>query len=208
MTLNDLPAFVVEEMTQTPDELRLHGRFSHLTGVNLGRSYLYCGDAQWPGDLIECDASTRNAVFVAPRWVRGDLIKVGSVVPWLPTRWQFFHVNMILMSRWERRAFVASDAQHFRQGAVHGWTKVGTPLSGDQVPTRIETDGWDHEECRICDTHIGLGGLAEGYVNQDDQWLCQTCYQRYGRTRDLEFILASVDTQNRQLIDTSKPAMN
>ena len=49
MTLNDLPAFAVEEITQGSDELRLRGRFSHLIGVRLGRSYLYCGDAEWPG---------------------------------------------------------------------------------------------------------------------------------------------------------------
>jgi hypothetical protein len=191
MTLNDLPAFAVAEITQASDELRLRGRFSHLTGVHLGRSYLYCGDAQWPGDLIECDALTRNALFTAPSWVQRDLIKVGSVVPWLPTSWQFFHVNMILMSRWERRAFVPSDAQHFQWGDTHGWTKVGAPLGSDQVPTRIEEDGWDHEECRICDTHIGRSGLSEGYINRDEEWLCQTCYERYGRTRDLAFIFAT-----------------
>src|SRR5215217_7590475 len=116
MTLNDLPALAVEEITVVSDELRLRGRFSHLTGVHLGRCYLYCGDAQWPGDLIECDAGTRNAVFTAPSWVQRDLIKIGSVVPWLPTSWQFFHVNMILRSRWERRAFVSLDAQHFQWG--------------------------------------------------------------------------------------------
>jgi len=124
-------------------------------------------------------------------WVERDLIKVGSVVPWLPSSWQFFHVNMILVSRWERRAFAPSDAQHFQQGDAHGWTKVGAPLSSDQVPTRIDKGGWDHEECRICDTHIGRGGWPEGYVNQNDDWLCQTCYERYGRTRDLGFILAT-----------------
>jgi hypothetical protein len=82
------------------------------------------------------------------------------------------------MSRWERRAFVPSDAQHFWQGDAHGWTKVGVPLSSDQVPTHIEKDGWDHEECQICGMHIGRGVLAEGYVNHDDEWLCQTCYER------------------------------
>ena len=134
MTLKDLPAFAVEEITQASDDLRLRGRFSHLTGVHLGRSYLYCGDAQWPGDLIECDAGTRSSVFTAPLWVRRDLIKVGSVVPWLPTRWQFFHVNMILMSRWERRAFLAADAQHFRQGDVQVGPKSGSHSGAIECP--------------------------------------------------------------------------
>jgi hypothetical protein len=191
MTLNDFPAFAVEEITEASDELRLRGRFSHLAGVTLGRSYLYCGDAQWVGDLIEIDAGARNAVFTAPPWVQRDLIKVGSVVPWLPTSWQFFHVNMILMSRWARRTFVPSDAQHFQQGDIYGWTKAGNPLRSDLVPTHMVEGAWDHEECEICYAHVGRGGLPEGYVNQDEVWLCLTCFERYGRTRDLGFIFGT-----------------
>ena len=120
-----------------------------------------------------------------------DLIEVGNVVPWLPSSWQYFHVNMILTSSWDRRTFVPSDAQHFRYGNSHGWTKAGARLSDGQVPTHIEKDGWDHEECRICDAHIGRGGSPEGYVNSDDAWLCPECYERYGRIRDLGFIFAA-----------------
>ena len=191
MTLDDLPAFAVEEITETSDELRVRGRFSRLTGVQLGTSSLYYGDGQWPGDLIECNGATGYAVFVTPSSVPRDRIKVGSSAPWLPASWQFFHVNMILMSHWERRAFVPSDAQHFQQGTVHGWTKAGETLPSDHVPTYIEKGGWDHEECWICYSHIGRGGLPEGFVNQDDKWLCQFCYERYGRTRDLGFIMAT-----------------
>ena len=191
MKLEDLPALVVEEITLECDELRVRGRFSHLTGVVLGTSSLYCGDAQWPGELIEFDSDTRCGIFKTPSWVQRDLIKAGSVVPWLPSGWQFFHVNMILTSSWERRTFVPSDAQHFRCGNIHGWTKVGERLSDGNIPTQIEEGGWDHEECRICYAHIGRGGAPDGYVNGDDAWLCTACYELYGRTRDLGFIFAT-----------------
>jgi len=191
MTLNDLPAFAVEEITEASGELRVRGRFSHLTGVHLGSSNLYYGDGQWPGELIECDATSRNAVFVCPSWVPRDPIKVGSVVPWLTAGWQFFHVNMILSSRWDRRAFVPSDSQHFRVGTTHGWTKAGEPLSSHYELTHIEKGGWDHEECEICYSHIGRGGLPEGFVNQQDKWLCQACYERYAQTKDLSFVVVT-----------------
>jgi hypothetical protein len=187
--LQELPAFAVEKITLSSHTVELRGRFNHLTGVQLGTSHLYCGDCQWPGELIECDAATHDAVFTAPSWVQLDRIHVRSVVPWLPSRWQFFHVNMILARDWERRAFVPSDAQHFRVGDLHGWTKFGTPLADNHTLTHVEKDGWDHEECRICDAHIGRGGSTEGYVNQSDWWLCQNCYERYGRDADLGFIL-------------------
>lgn len=189
MKLDDLPALIVDEITLASDEFRVRARFTHLRGVQLGSSFLYCGDAQWPGDLIECDADTRNAVFSAPSWVQRDLVRVGSIVPWLPAIWQFHHVNMILAGGWELRAFTPSDAQHFRVGSVHGWTKVGSTLSSNEVPTHIEKGGWDHEECQICDAKVGRGGQSNGYVNLDDKWLCQTCHERYGQTRDLGFVL-------------------
>lgn len=191
MTLKDLPAIAVEEITLVTDDLRVRGRFNHLRGVHIGTSYLYCGDAQWPGELIELDVDTRYATFLTPSWVQRDLISVGSVVPWLPCSWQYFHVNMILSSSWERCTFVPSDAQHFRSGNSHGWTKAGDRLPDGALPTYIEKDGWDHEECRICDAHIGWRGSPEGYVNQDDQWLCAACYERYGRAHDLGFIFAA-----------------
>jgi hypothetical protein len=190
MTLKDLPALVVEEITLDGDELRVRGRFSHLTGVVVGISHLYCGDAQWPGELIELD-DTRYAIFKTPLWVQRDLIKVGSVVPWLPSGWQFFHVNMILTSSWECRTFVPSDAQHFRCGNIDGSTKAGARLGDGYVLTHIEEGGWDHEECQICYGHIGRGGTSDGYVNRDDAWLCHACYERYGRARDLGFIFAT-----------------
>jgi hypothetical protein len=189
MNLEDLPAFAVEEISVGSDELRLRGHFSHLTGVDVGASFLYCGDAQWPVELVEFERTSRSGVFSAPLWVQRQLIQVGSVVPWLPGAWQFFHVNMILKtSSWERRRFVPSDAQHFRVGDAHGWTKAGAELGNDHKPTHVERDGWDHEECRICDGHIGRGGSPDGYVNQKDEWLCQECYEKYGRTKDLGFI--------------------
>jgi hypothetical protein len=195
VTLDDFPAFTVEEISVGSDEMRVRGRFNHLTGVRLGPSALYCGDAQWPGDLIQCEPDSRRAVFTTPLWVQRDRLSVGSVVPWLPGGWQYFRVNMILAptSNWQRRRFVPSDAQHFRLGDGHGWTKVGAELDAGEVPTHVEKRGWDHEECRICDAHIGRGmrRLPEGYVNPDDAWLCQACYERYARTSDLGFIFAT-----------------
>ena len=63
-------------------------------------------------------------------------------------------------------------------------------LNSGEVPTHIERDGGTMRSAGFCDTHIGRGGLLEGHVNQDDQWLCQTCFERYGQPRDLAFIFA------------------
>ena len=111
------------------------------------------------------------------------------MVPWLPSSWQFFHVNMILVSRWDRRAF-APDAQHFQQGDAHGWTKVGAPLSSDQVPTRIDKGGWDQRSAGSA-SRASVGRMARRLFESKRRLAVPTCYKRYGRTRDLGFILAT-----------------
>ena len=193
MTLEQIPAIVVEEISVVSDELQLRGRFTHLNGVQLGPSALYCGDAQWPGELVECNRDSREALFTAPLWVLRDRISVGSTVPWLPDGWQYFHVNLVTAptSAWNRRDFVASDAQHFRVGNAHGWAKAGAKLEPDHELTHVEPGGWDHEHCEICSARIGSGGMTEGYVNESDAWLCGTCYEQYARAHDLAFMFTT-----------------
>ena len=191
MLIEDLPFFAVDAVMTDSSDPRLRGRFSHLRGVTECRSWLYAGYQSLIGDLIELDREHSTAVFEAPFWSDDSPIQVGSTVPWIDGRWQAYHLKMIVDpdAVWKRVRFIPSDAQHFRQGLVHGWSKAGTPLAGDQVPTHIVADGWDHEECVICDTHIGRGGASEGYVDLEDRWLCEACYERYARPRRVDFLL-------------------
>jgi hypothetical protein len=50
--------------------------------------------------------------------------------------------------------------------------------------------GWDHEHCRICFQNISLFEAENqfGYVNQKDDWLCESCYQKYAANKSLGFI--------------------
>ena len=51
-------------------------------------------------------------------------------------------------------------------------------------------DGWDHEHCQICFQNISTFEEGEhfGYVNQNDDWLCESCYQKYVASKSLSFI--------------------
>jgi hypothetical protein len=138
--LEDLPAFRILQITNA-DDPELIGVFTHLKSVRAGRSWLYAGDADsLIGDLVDLDESSRQARFIAPFWSPTSPIQVGSVAPWLDSYWQAYHLTMILDSQvvWKRVQFIPSPAQHFRQGDVYGWTKSGSKLADDTIPTYID----------------------------------------------------------------------
>jgi len=56
--------------------------------------------------------------------------------------------------------------------------------------TETSQDGWDHEHCRICSQNISMleADNKYGYVNQNDDWLCESCYQKYVLRKSLDFI--------------------
>jgi hypothetical protein len=145
------------------------------------------------GDLVDLDASSRRARFVAPFWSSASPVGVGSVVPWLDAYWQAYHVTMILDpdANWCRTELVPSSAQHFRQGEVSGWTKAGQKLPEGAVPTHVDNPGWNHEHCELCESKIGRGGSTHGYVDRRDRWLCERCYDEYGATHSLGFVFAT-----------------
>jgi hypothetical protein len=190
--LHDLPGFEVVQISGA-SEPELVGVFTHLRGVRAGRSWLYAGDADsLIGDLIDIDEPTRRAKFTAPFWSPKNPIQVGTVARWLDGYWQAYHVTMILdpQAAWKRTQFTPSPAQHFQRGGVHGWTKAGHKLPDDAVPTHVEEVGWDHEHCELCQSKIGRGGDAHGYVDGHDRWLCQRCYHDYAELRSLGFVFS------------------
>ena len=53
---------------------------------------------------------------------------------------------------------------------------------GMEIPSGAKLDprAWDHEHCVLChETISDVDIQKEGYVNQDDQWICEDCYQKY-----------------------------
>jgi len=191
--LQDLPAFEVHRIVDG-EEPELFGVLTHLRGVRLGRSWLYAGDADsLIGDLLDLDATSRRARFVAPFWSSPSPVQVGSIVPWLDAYWHAYHLTMILDldANWQRTEFVPSSAQHFVHGEVSGWTKAERRLPEGAVPTHVEDAGWDHEHCELCQSKIGRGRSTHGYVDRHGRWLCERCYYDHASTHSLGFVYAT-----------------
>ena len=190
MDLPGLPQFTVDEVRLQGNRTAVVvGRFSHLRGVRNDGGYLY----RRPGPSI---AGELSAIPTAPgetvefRTADLDLapeLRPGSVYPWVDHYWQPYHVDMVLAGRWEPRRFAAKAARYFRLDGVTGWQPDGGPLPDGAEDLGAREAAWDHEHCELCGRHIGGLGDPHGYVDPDERWLCQACYERYAVPRDVSF---------------------
>jgi hypothetical protein len=149
----------------------------------------------WTSDT---EAITPSLQAVAPQGCRVSVrieaeelavsVRPGAALPWLSPYWQADHVWMIRRGEWQQRTFAAHDAVHFRLDGAHGWNRAEQEIPPDAVASGVEASGWDHEHCEICGARIGKNGLARGYVDPEDHWLCPACYERWAQRRDLTFL--------------------
>jgi len=170
---------------------RLVGELTTLANVREGRSWLYDGDESLIGDLEQLQRGERRAVFAAPYWTPESRAQPGISMPWIDGYWQAYHVSMILDTpgTWQRTSFVASDAQYFELAGHRGWQPVGQDLPNGAVGRDVVRGAWDHEHCELCQSKIGVGGAPVGYRDSANRWLCESCYDRYGKHHDLSFLV-------------------
>ncbi len=192
--LSDLGHFTIASILALPqDEVELRGSFSHLRGVRSGRGWLYIWSSDAIlGDLAELDPESKTARFtsVNPRVE----LQPGQSFPWLDGYWDPWHVAMVLgpETSFKRVAFQPQAAVSFRQPSVPGHTVLapeGQALPADAQEVRVLDQGWDHEHCKLCMQTIGVGGMADGYVNPENRWLCTDCFEKFVVRHDLSFLL-------------------
>ena len=82
--------------------------------------------------------------------------------------------------KWTKVLFKSTDAIEVADTAgdgkqIHGIRKL---KSGEQLHPGavVLKNGWDHEHCEICLTHVYPGDYA--YRNESDLWLCLACFEK------------------------------
>jgi hypothetical protein len=57
---------------------------------------------------------------------------------------------------------------------IHGLRRM---KHGEELPpeAQVIANGWDHEHCELCNTHIDPGDYA--YTKTDDLWVCLPCFE-------------------------------
>ena len=194
-TLDDLPQFTVLAINTVGDEPELRGHFNRIEGVLEGRGWLYVPRAVADSpcvNLTSLDTSTHAAVLQTWHSETNRWVTVGAVLPYLRGSWDPYDVSLVLDTErmWAKTIFEPRDAQVFYDAkGTKGWCPVGQALPQGVMAAAIEKDGWDHESCHFCSAAIGSQGQPNGFTNdQDSNWVCTSCYEKYIVTHDLSFI--------------------
>ena len=191
--VNELPSMTIVSIDRDTAGIVISGRFDRLDGVRKSGWF-------WPGpgqylfaELTHLDSATRAVVFTLNDQAEAERLSVGDRLPWFDGLWQVPVVQAIIDEShvWRPVTFQAPDAVHFRLGDGTGWQPMGGTLPKGAVVTGVESGGWDHEHCSICDGYIDLD-RPKAYTTADGHWwLCSDCYERYGKTHDVSFQLGA-----------------
>jgi hypothetical protein len=98
---------------------------------------------------------------------------------------------------------VDSDLRHCRkcstelmQVEIFGNQEASFTLDADKRLVEIQSGGWNHDHCLICDLAIGRDspwGYREssfaGGPNSVGLWICEQCFTRFVSSRDFSFLV-------------------
>ena len=108
-------------------------------------------------------------------------------MPWIDGVWNAQDVAKILDAshQWTRTEFTPVDAVGSK---ANGWF-VTKKIDGPAPAENVIEGGWDHEHCKLCTSKIGVGGESFGYLDDDDYWICELCYSKYAKPKDVAFLV-------------------
>jgi hypothetical protein len=127
------------------------------------------------GRFIKINSGTGSGAIITSKYFPRDLFNLGTTYPLLDGYWgERVKIVLDASRKWKRVKFKPRDSiMHYNDGRVE-------EIKG----------GWDHEHCRICWQRISAYEDEEnfGYVDQNDSWLCLSCYKKYIIPQSIAFV--------------------
>jgi hypothetical protein len=125
--------------------------------------------------FLEVNTESLSGAIVVNDSYAKDFFKIGFTYPLLDGFWGKRAGLVLDVSRnWQRIEFQPRDAVFYHNDG------------------RVEDikNGWTHEHCLICMQTISTDEPENkfGYKDQDDVWICQSCYEKFVLPKSLEFI--------------------
>ena len=176
-----LPQFEISQFEITDTVARCSGvikNIATLSNAESGERVTICVNQNkfiW-GRLSEINLQSFQTTVDVSFVVSREYLEICRVYPFLSGYWgdmaELVFDNSII---WKRVKFKPHDSTRYHpDGRVE-----------------IVKGGWDHEHCQICKQTISTYENDDhyGYANQDDNWLCDSCYHKYVLKKSLDFII-------------------
>lgn len=183
--LADLPQFTITSVSGSGKSARVTGYFDRLHGVAEGRCWLFTRHAESAsGSLVELDANAKTAVFITSYPTQ---LTTSVTLPHIDGYWRASIVEIVLGDRPARKQIFkphGAATYHYEGGRI--LKRAADVSAADGRPEQIVAGSWDHEHCKICWAHIDPGQV--GYADDEDHWLCESCYQQFVVPHDLSFM--------------------
>jgi hypothetical protein len=183
--LSDLPHFRIASVEQAGDGRLLRGQLTIPGLVPSDRAWLRTPSGHAVHGTVLDVGPTGVATFKTAD-SSAEALDAGTTLPIIHAFWDPQQVDAILDSQrqWTSVLFTLRAAV---QHSIPGWqvlTDSATPTQPDQV---VVDAAWDHEHCLICSAVISCGSI--GFVDLEQNWLCQPCHEYYAVNHDLSFLM-------------------
>ncbi|MDR3628560.1 MAG: hypothetical protein P4L45_17065 [Ignavibacteriaceae bacterium] len=192
--LDSLPQFRIDSIESNGKDYMIIGSFNHVSGIRNDTGWLY-NIASWKdsGSVTIISLKDISSKSVKLSLYDSEYISIfqpGKAFPYIDGYWQPMDVAIILdeLSTWNKVHFKPTDAEYFRLNGAIGWQETGKKLPVGAQFMELKKDGWDHEHCRLCWENISLQTQPFGYRNNDNIWVCESCYTKYVLTHNLDFL--------------------
>jgi hypothetical protein len=175
-----LPQFVVSKIQRTDSVVHYSGVVKNLATFSKAKPgwiVVICIDENRfvEGKFTDVNLPNYQVTIDVSDLASQDYLRVGEEYPLLDGYWgelvELVFNNSII---WKRVKFESKDSTVYHpDGRVE-----------------ILKGGWNHEHCKICFQNISMFEADDqfGYVNQKDDWLCESCYQKYAANKSLDFV--------------------
>jgi len=193
--LDSLPQFRIDSIESDGNDYILIGSFNHVLGIRNNSGWLYNIESWKDSGSVTIESLQEiNSRHVKLSLYDNEYISIfqpGRVFPYIDGYWQPWDIEIIIdeFSNWNKIDFKPTDAEYFRLNGVIGWHEIGNQLPIGAQSIGLKKDGWDHEHCHYCQKQISLKAQIYGYRNNDNIWVCESCYTKYVLTHNLAFLL-------------------
>lgn len=181
ITFATLPQFKVLEIKRTNSVTRCSGIIKNIVSLSKAKPewiVTICASQNKfiQGRFSEIDSKTFHVTIDLINLESPNNIIIGNNYPLLDGYWGNL-VELVLNTSiiWKRVKFEPSDSIiHHPDGRVE-----------------IVKDGWEHEHCEICSQTISqykMNKNSYSYVSKKDNWLCESCYEKYVQEKSINFI--------------------